>query len=237
MRPTLLLRYPEGPTDMEQYWYISGAKLDTLKHTVPLTWRQELLVKLKFKTPWLDAEVDHRQIDTAVANIGLIEKALRDEAQPPDFSLLGKGVAPNLIRFRGHAGRMTTQDGYWVVLHHASVGLLLAGSVKHAIGADATPKGSLSPSINPIGAAAELASVEKSESVAENVSYVWQEVARHSGLAEQKAAPTVEGLAVFAGTLPASRKQIRRAGVSLETIVVASPIYIRQVPEALRSGA
>lgn len=217
---------------MELFWYISDAKVDILRQTLPRTWTQDLVLKLKFKAPWLEAEIGHRDIDAAVSNANLIERTLqRDKLQElKPFTRLSDQDSPVFMRFRGRAARMISEEGYWVALHDDGVALLLGGSVAHAIGAQAAPTGHISPSINPFGTAASLNSAGDRKTVSENMAYVWQETWRTGVGTQGASAPTVEGIALFAGRFPAVRSQMRRVGQSaIEHLVVGSPIFVRQV--------
>ncbi|MCX5538107.1 hypothetical protein M3A49_01105 [Paraburkholderia sp. CNPSo 3076] len=215
---------------MENYWYISDAKLEILRQTLPRTWSQDLIIKLKFKSPWFEAEVGHRDVKAAVANTKIIYETLLKSGDLLDFSALSEFDSPQFFSFRGHASRMISNEGYWIALHRESSALLLGGSAKHAIGASGTPEGSISPSINPLGAATSLSTQESAESISEKISYVWQEVYRTGGASAPGVVPQVEGVALFAGRFPASKRQLRRAGkLPISNVVVGTPIFVKQV--------
>ncbi len=215
---------------MEVYWYISDAKIDVLRQTLPRSWTQDLVVKLKFKAPWIEAEVGHRDIKSAVSNANLIEETLMRDIPITSFAQLKDGDAPTFIRFRGRAARMIADNGYWIALHDDDTALLLGGAAKHAIGGSSPPTGDISPSIDPFGAASALGQDGQSTAVSGNLSYAWQEVFRTGG-GTDGITPVVEGIALFAGRFAATRSQMRRVGqASITHVVVASPIFVRQVP-------
>jgi len=70
---------------------------------------------------------------------------------------------------------------------------------------------------------------KKDSNSSENLSYVWQELMREP-LCKEIDLPCVEGIAVFAATIPASKAQMRRVQrTNINTIVIGTPLFIKQV--------
>jgi hypothetical protein len=215
---------------MNAYWYISDAKVDQLRQTIPRSWSQDLVLKLKFKTPWLEVEVGHRDIKAAITNCELIERTLRDNAEIFPFESADLGADPVFVGFNMDGARAVANDGFWIAGYSGKTALLLVGSTKHAVGAQGAAASHISPSINPIGAANALTSDGVQKTTAENLSYAWQEIFRSgAGSIRDATLPLVEGIALFGGRFPAVKAQVRRAGHGdLTHLVIGTPVFARQ---------
>lgn len=216
---------------MNLYWYISDAKIDSLRQSLPRTWSQDLILKLKFKSPWLEVEAGARDIKSAISNCEMIERTLDKDGELQEFELLNDKDCPTFIRFEIRATRVTSDEAYWIGGYSNNTAILLGGSPKHAIGDQSSSKCYISPSINPVGSAAQINSAGIQKTLEGNLSYTWQEVMRSgAGTTSEVTLPRVEGVAIFAGRFPTVKAQMRRVEKAhLTHLVVASPIFVRQI--------
>jgi len=108
----------------------------------------------------------------------------------------------------------------------------LAGSASYAIGGNGNIPANISPSADPVLSflhASMNKDSKKDSNSSENLSYVWQELMREP-LCKEIDLPCVEGIAVFAATIPASKAQMRRVQrTNINTIVIGTPLFIKQV--------
>jgi hypothetical protein len=216
---------------MNAYWYISDAKVDQLRQTIPRSWSQDLVLKLKFKTPWLEVEVGHRDIKSAITNCELIERTLRTSSEIIPFESTDWDPEPVFVGFNMSAARAVANDAFWIAGYCGQTAILLVGSIKHAVGAPGAASTDFSPSINPIGAAIALSSAGVQKTTAENLSYAWQEIFRSgAGSIRDASLPRVEGLALVGGRFPAIKAQVRRSGHGdLTHLVIGTPVFARQI--------
>jgi hypothetical protein len=217
---------------MNMYWYVSTAKVDLLsqQHRSALAAVKELAVKLK--SPIAEAELRLAMPDPVLlGKLRRVEDKIIKEAGPPSFDVAAdEDPPPAYVMFDIPAARMVSTDEFWLAGHANSVALVLVGAAKHSFGGG-SQQSDMSPSIDPLGAIVQLTSGSesfRSGPADAAASYAWSTIMRHNGQNKIRL-PTVYGLAVTIGVVPAYRPQIRRAGIpDIEKVIVGTPLSILQ---------
>ncbi len=218
------------------YWYISRQKIEVLKadRTSDRTsWLKEGALKLK--SPFVEAGVTIQPEHSFFHDVERIGNSLLADINTHTFPDLPPNRAIPFFSFSGHAHRAVDHGAYWVITYEKASALLLAGALSNAIGAPSKDTGQISASIDPIGAIRQAfgesdgAADAANKDVGAKCSYVWQAIAGPVSDAWD-ALPRVEGIAAYGGAFPCAEEQFRRAGFpGIETIVIGSPIYVRQI--------
>lgn len=215
---------------LDVYWYISDAKVQMLRDSLPKVPLKDL--SLKLKALWLEVGGSFKFDKSLVRDLKRIEKTLESEQRIKEFHSLSDRESPAIFSFEGEGARMIDGGAYWVAVERKGTALLLVGSPANAITGAPGPAGRLSPSADPL-AAARAAFQDSSENETVSASlpallgYIWQTVSEP--LIEGLAQPKIQGLAVFAGMFKSDPTTLHGfGGEGLARIVVGSPIYIRQ---------
>jgi hypothetical protein len=212
------------------YWYISKAKLDTLKKSLKKKFLSEKL-SLTLKTPFIEAGASAQvNNESLMQDLEKVIKTISLKMSPPMFPEFLGAEPPSIFFFRGKAVRMISEGKYWLALENKTTALLLAGSSSHAIGAHSESSTGLSPTLDPVGAVYNaFRKLGETPKLAESLSYAWQEIMRPF-VESEGTLPIVQGHAIFAATFEVHKPQMRRIGRDyLRRIVIGSPIYIQQV--------
>lgn len=211
------------------YWYISKAKLDLLKDTSQ-SFFAGVTAKVDFRIPFVSGSLSGTDGSSLIRDLRRVVKALHSELTIKDYWALDNDEAPVVIGFEGPAVRHLAGEEFWLGMEHNETALLLAGSAGYAVGYPNKTQAQFSPSIDPVAAflaAFETNATNGSQSIA--LSYAWREIMADT-LASGGALPKVEGLAVFARTLAANRKEMRSVDRErIRRLVVGSPLYVRQI--------
>jgi hypothetical protein len=212
------------------YWYASHQKIEALQPQFGkrgFDWLKEL--SLTLKSPFAEAKATVSTSRAFYKNILDVEEKLRTSGLVAKFPDVQDKI---FFSFRMRAHRTVEHGAYFIVGTQANVALLLTGSPNNAIGAPVKESDLISPSADPLGAirrAFSELSQEESKSVSRDCSYMWAAIARPIREA-WSSLPEVEGIAVYGGRFPAAASQLRRANFAdIETIIVASPIFVRQI--------
>jgi hypothetical protein len=216
------------------YLYISKSKVDNIYSSLRRGHPMKSL-GLKLKAPFVEADANLAFDSDLYKKLRYLRRRLDNDASVLPFHTLGE-VSVSLVSFSGSAAIAVDEGAFWLALAEEATALLLVGSAANMIGGQQLTstdpnRGSIfSASLDPVGAmmAAFEGTVEP-KSLAEGLSFGWQRLRRQSG-AGGAVLRRVHGLAVFAGSYPANRAQMRRAGGgNVASVVVASPIYVEQV--------
>lgn len=217
------------------YLYISKSKVDNLyrsaKRGQPLR-----SLGLKLKGPFVEADAN-LQFDAAglYRMLSSVKKRLSEGEEVPPYHSLGETSVP-IVSFSGPAAMAVHGDTFSLALSEDTTALLLAGSTSNMVGAppvpaaDASERTYMSASLNPVGALrAALDGAGESQTLSRELSFGWQALRRDAGIGSA-ILRNVRGFAIFAGSYPANKAQLRRAGAgNVTSIVVASPIYVEQI--------
>lgn len=207
----------------EVYWYISADKVRMLKGAKARSaWKQ---LSLKLKLSLFEVETAVAFNDSLVRDLNALKKELARDQNIVAFQDLKPGTEGNIFSFAGEAARLLTSEALWIGTENGNSALLLVGAPRNAAGESRLKEGSLSPSLDPVGAVKALAQGKRQPTLVAALSYAWQEAMRD---AIQGGAhfPRVEGLAIFAGAFELDRKLQNRP--TIDRIVLGSPIYVRQ---------
>jgi hypothetical protein len=129
------------------------------------------------------------------------------------------------------------EHAFWVASLVGEVGVLLVGSVRHAIGAAAAPPITFSPSYDPIGAVRrffEPTNDQPPEPVGLHEDWAaagWQEVMRAS-VGDPESFPCTRGIAQYAGSFAISTPlsaSVHSGGGQAHRIVIGSPLWVEQI--------
>jgi hypothetical protein len=115
--------------------------------------------------------------------------------------------------------------------------VLLTGWAGNAIGSISVSASKISSSVNPMWAVEELTKGAEDEGAGTRLSESWATIFRDgSGFLGVEALPRSQGVAVYAGWLPAVEEVVRGGGWDkpIERIVVGSPIFVEQVAATAR---
>lgn len=122
---------------------------------------------------------------------------------------------------------MLTTDALWIATYKQNFALLLVGAPRNPAGQSQLKKGAFSPSVNPVGSVKALA--EGKQPFVGALTYAWRRV-MEDAISAGAHFPKIEGLAVFAGFFPSNGPLLKDiTGWDVDTIVLGSPIYVRQV--------
>lgn len=229
------------------YIYISAAKLRALdgyanhsqSKVIQLPWFSDSPGLKTFKDDYeIYIERACRKIRHEIGDIDLIIKSLTSE-DPCPYSY---------FRYKGEATRLFDDEHAWFAIgpqiQNKAV-ILLAGSSTHLLDKNAASavKGTLSPSIDPVGAVSNIYSNRQNKKLKDatntstSLSYAWQEVWRRGGGDNALKLPIFEGVATFGGIFIPDYRQLRRVSVfgrmknikdDLQYIILGSPLYVRQ---------
>lgn len=216
------------------YLYISRNKVNNLYRSAK---RGQTItgLGLKLKGPFVEASASLKFDADLYRMLKYVKKHLSNSDEVPSFQSIGDSSVP-IISFSGPAAMTVSETTFSLALAGDATALLLAGTTGNMVGAQQLPPtdaggGSfLSASINPVGALrAVLDGAGDSQSLSRDLSFGWQALRRDAGTGNA-ILRNVQGFAIFAGSYPANKAQIRRAGTgNITNIVVASPIYVEQV--------
>lgn len=214
------------------YLYISRSKVNSLYRSA----KRGQSIKglgLKLKGPFVEADASIEFDTDLYRMLKYVRKHLDNSKEVSPFHTLGSSSVP-VVSFFGSAAIVVYAETLCLALAEGATALLLAGSAGNMVGAQHLPSTStrtfLSASINPIGALkAAFEGASESQSLSKDLSFSWQALRRDAGVGSA-VLRNVQGLAIFVGSYPANKAQIRRAGaINVTNIVVASPIYVEQV--------
>src|SRR5260370_6282387 len=136
---------------MNNYWYISKAKIDMLKDQKP-GFLSGISAKLDFKLPFISGSLSGTEKSKLIDDLRRVVRSLEAEGKIKSFDEIGTGEAPVVIRFEGPAVRHLQDDVFWFATYGSRTALLLAGSAGFAIGRAPASKSSISPSAAPVSA-------------------------------------------------------------------------------------
>lgn len=209
---------------MDYFWYISADKVNMLAGPSSV-WRT---LSLKVKWKFLEVETTANFDADLLRRLGKVRDRLENDNEVVAFENLGSGREGAIFSFSGEASRTFTEEAFWVATDRANSALLLVGAPGNATGVKNDDKTFISPSMNPLGALKAVVEGGGFDNIGSSLSYAWHEVMR-AGQDKGSRLPMVDGLAVFAGLFKADKAQMRRVGKGgIETIVLGSPIYVRQ---------
>jgi hypothetical protein len=221
------------------YLYISEAKVKQLADASP-AFLSGMVAKLGFNIAGvLKGSLEGKSSDSLVKDLEGVIKKLQMQDAIVAFDEVLSTAAPRFVSFEGVAGRLVEHGAYWMALRGQRNALLLLGSAGYALGRPIQATTTISPSVDPVGAIREAFEDESTPLIAGGdlahvgglsfrLSYAWQEVFRTTA-PEEGVLPAVEGVAIFARSVPASMGQMQReVGEPLSTLIVGTPIYIRQ---------
>ena len=218
------------------YLYLSTAKLDQLIEQES-TFFANISAKIDFTLPFVSGGLSGtKNISKNIAKLERIEKQLRRKYSIPSFDEIPSGSSPVFIYFKGRAVRTVRNKEFWLAVDHPHTALLLAGSASFAMGNKIDNRDAFSPSADPVGAFVRACNCKESnkklldQSVSGSVSYIWLTLLEDS-LRSHASLPSVEGLAIFATTLPATGNFARVRRPHVEKVVVGTPLFVRQIED------
>lgn len=214
------------------YWYVSRQKVEALRDRYGKPWMSFLKeISFKLKTPFAEANASIAVDETVFRDVERIEKNLEASGRVQCFPEVGVTDPVVFFSFAGPAHRTIDQEAYWIAMLSHSTALLLVGSATNAIGAPAKNDNRFSPTADPITAAMhafrENQSAEIARSISFGLTYAWAEIAEPVGRSWNDL-PQVQGIAVYAGKFPSDRTMLREPFENIVSIVVGSPIFVRQ---------
>ncbi len=122
---------------------------------------------------------------------------------------------------------MLSPDALWIATYKQNSALLLVGAPRNLAGQSQLKEGVFSPSLNPVWSVKALA--EGKQPLVSALTYAWRRV-MEDAISTGVHFPKIEGLAVFAGLFPSNGPLLKDiTGWDIDTIVLGSPIYVRQV--------
>lgn len=190
--------------------------------------------KLDFKLPFVSGGLSGTNTTNNVSSVERLEKKLRKEYQIPSHDKIPRGSAPVFISFKGRAVRTVQDSEFWIAVDHDHTPLLLGGSAAFALGAKPKEDQRISPSADPVGAFVrafkESQKAAKDPDVTKAISYIWTTIVSDA-FRSHADLPNVEGLAIYATSVRATRDvaDVRRPNVS--QIIVGTPLFVRQCEE------
>ena len=218
---------------MRVFWYISKTKVDNYagddRH-----WTDRLGGHVTVGLPLVEvgAEVATGPPDRGLVDkLELVERRARHDELVRSVAEIG-AEPPVLFRYEGRSARIVVGDTFWVAAVDGSSAVLLTGWAGNAIGATPVDASKISSSVNPMWAVEELTRGAEDEGAAERLSDSWATLFRDGrGLLGAEALPRSQGIAVYAGWLPAVEENVARSGWTepLERVVVGSPIFVEQI--------
>jgi hypothetical protein len=211
------------------YWYVSRQKIEALLPQFGnrgFHWLKELSFTLK--SPFAEAKASLSPDKGLFKSVVDVENGLKRSGLA-DFP---ENESKVFFSFRLKAHRAIEQGAYFIVGAKDRVALLLAGSPSNLIGAPVKETDLISPTVDPLGAVRRAfsdLSQEETKNVSQACSYVWAAIAEPMRQMWDSM-PEVEGIAVFGGSFPAAASEFQQANFAdIDLIVVASPIFVRQV--------
>jgi len=231
------------------FWYVSVAKLTALGAD-RRGWSDRLRASVGFNVGPAMAELglDPASAAGSDAILKLVRRAerqLADDRHLIDVEQVPEYRGPTYFSWEGPSARAAVQaseeHAFWVASLVGQVGVLLVGSVRHAIGAAAAVPVTFSPSYDPIGAVGrffEPTNDEPLEPVGMHDDWAaagWQEVMR-SSVGEIASLPRTRGIAQYAGSFSINRPlsaSVRAGEGQVHQIVIGSPLWVEQIAERL----
>ena len=213
------------------YLYVSKGKIDQLSEQ-NLGLLSKVTAKIDFKLPFASGEFSGKTESRTFEKLERLLPLLHEEYSMPMFTNIDSTTSPVFFTFYGQAVRTIEDNQFWLAMDGDKVALLLAGSASYVLGNSTNTSSVISPSADPVGSFLRVANNSNKndlQGISANLSYTWQEIIADS-IRSEITLPYVEGIAVFAATLKASKAQMRRVQrTSIESLVVGTPLYVRQV--------
>jgi len=208
----------------DTYWYISADKVGMLKGgKAKSTWKQ---LSLKLKLSLLEVETEVGFNPSLLRELNELKKELSRDHSIVPFQDLQSGAEGGFFSFEGEATRLRTAEALWIAVESVNSALLLVGAPRNAAGESQLKEGFISPSLDPVGAVKDYGEGKQRSTLVAALSFTWHSVMRDA-ISGGAHFPRIEGLAVFAGSFLLPQKFPDRP--QIETIVLGSPIYVRQV--------
>ena len=207
------------------FWYISADKIPMLKDPKSRFSWKELSLKLKLK--FFEAETAVGVKDSLVRDLKTLKEELARDHNIVPFQDLQPGGVGAIFSFEGEGARLLTPEALWVATENANSALLLVGAPRNLAGISQLKEGSMSPSMDPVGAVKAVAQNEKPSHLLAALHYAWSEVMRDA-IAGGSHFPRIEGLAILAGVFEAKPAFKGRDRLTINQIVLGSPVYVRQ---------
>jgi hypothetical protein len=205
------------------YWYISADKIKSLKESRTLWDKLALRLKLKF----LEIETGVSFDNSLQKDLKKVEKELKQDPRTLPFQELTTGSEGRILSFEGEGSRLLTPEALWIATYKENFALLLVGAPRNPAGQSQLKEGVFSPSLDPVWSVKALA--EGEQPLVPALTSAWCRVMQDA-VSMGAHFPKIEGLAVFAGLFPSDGPLLKDiTGRDIDTIVLGSPIYVRQV--------